>query len=269
MGRGPRTAAAHGDVSLTATLPPSSERAPLISIRDVRKSYRMAGEEVPILKGVDLEVMAGDFLAIIGPSGSGKSTLMNVIGCLDTPTSGSYKLDGQEVGGLSENRLAEVRNRGIGFIFQSFHLLPRMTARENVELPLIYRGLSGKERREAAEAALAKVGLADRMDHRPNQLSGGQMQRVAIARALAGHPPILLADEPTGALDTKTGAEVLGLVQELNRQGHTIVLITHDLDVAAKAGRIAFMKDGLLTEEGGDAREAFARHPHGLEQHSR
>ncbi|OXM14161.1 macrolide ABC transporter ATP-binding protein [Paenibacillus herberti] len=241
----------------------------LIDIRDVRKSYRMAGEGVPILQGVNLEVMPGDFIAIIGPSGSGKSTLMNIIGCLDTPSSGSYRLDGQEVGGLSENRLAEVRNRGIGFIFQSFHLLPRMSARDNVELPLIYRGLSRKERREAAEAALVKVGLGDRMDHRPNQLSGGQMQRVAIARALAGNPPILLADEPTGALDTRTGAEVLGLIQELNAQGHTIVLITHDPDVAARAGRIVYMKDGLLTEEGGTAREAFARHLDGLEQHTR
>lgn len=242
---------------------------PLIAIRDVNKSYRMAGEETPVLRGVNLDVMPGDFVAIIGPSGSGKSTLMNVIGCLDTPTSGSYRLDGQEVGGLSENRLAEVRNRGIGFIFQSFHLLPRLTARDNVELPLIYRGLSSKERREAAELALVKVGLGDRMDHRPNQLSGGQMQRVAIARALAGNPPILLADEPTGALDTKTGDEVLGLIQELNVLGHTIVLITHDLDVAARAGRIVTMKDGLLTEEGGVAREALARRSNGAEQHTR
>ncbi|ASS67270.1 putative ABC transport system ATP-binding protein [Paenibacillus sp. RU4T] len=240
----------------------------LLSIRDVRKSYRMAGEEVQILNGVDLHIPRGDFVAIIGPSGSGKSTLMNMIGCLDTPTSGSYRLDGIEVKGLSDNRLAEVRNRKIGFIFQSFHLLPRLSAFENVELPLVYRGLAAKERKAAAETALAKVGLQDRMHHRPNQLSGGQMQRVAIARALAGEPPILLADEPTGALDTKTGADVLGLMEQLNSQGHTIVLITHDLDVAARAKRTVFMKDGLLSEERGDGREAFARNSHGLEEHT-
>jgi ABC-type lipoprotein export system ATPase subunit len=172
------------------------------------------------------------------------------------------------VKGVSDNKLAEVRNRKIGFIFQSFHLLPRLTAVENVELPLIYRGLSARERRAASETALAKVGLQDRMHHRPNQMSGGQMQRVAIARALAADPPILLADEPTGALDTKTGEDVLGLIVELNRQGHTIILITHDLDVAAKAKRIVYMKDGLLSEERGDGREAFARNSDGLEEHT-
>ena len=240
----------------------------LISIRDVRKAYRMGPEEVTILRGVNLEIRQGDFVAIIGPSGSGKSTLMNVIGCLDTPSSGSYTLDGMEVSGLSDNKLAEVRNRKIGFIFQSFHLLPKLSAMENVELPLIYRGLSNKERREAAIKALQQVGLDGRMGHRPSELSGGQQQRVAIARALATHPPILLADEPTGALDTRTGKEVLGLIEELNSAGHTIVLITHDLEVAARAKRVVFMNDGILTEERGDGREAVARVQNVMAQHS-
>ncbi|MFW5438257.1 ABC transporter ATP-binding protein [Paenibacillus apiarius] len=240
----------------------------LISIRDVRKSYRMGSEEVTILRGINLEIRQGDFVAIIGPSGSGKSTLMNVIGCLDTPSSGNYTLDGMEVSGLSDNKLAEVRNRKIGFIFQSFHLLPKLSAVENVELPLIYRGLSNKERREAAIQALQQVGLDGRMGHRPSELSGGQQQRVAIARALAAHPPILLADEPTGALDTRTGKEVLGLIEELNNAGHTIVLITHDLEVAARAKRVVFMNDGILTEERGDGREAVARVQNVMAQHS-
>ncbi|WP_285848668.1 ABC transporter ATP-binding protein [Paenibacillus sp. MER TA 81-3] len=240
----------------------------LISIRDVRKGYRMGSEEVTILRGINLEIRQGDFVAIIGPSGSGKSTLMNVIGCLDTPSSGSYTLDGMEVSGLSDNKLAEVRNRKIGFIFQSFHLLPKLSAIENVELPLIYRGLSNKERREAAIKSLQQVGLEDRMGHRPSELSGGQQQRVAIARALATHPPILLADEPTGALDTRTGKEVLGLIEELNNAGHTIVLITHDLEVAARATRVVFMNDGILTEERGDGREAVARVQNVMAQHS-
>ncbi|MCE5170908.1 ABC transporter ATP-binding protein [Paenibacillus profundus] len=240
----------------------------MISIRDVRKAYRMGSEEVTILRGVNLEIRQGDFVAIIGPSGSGKSTLMNVIGCLDTPSSGSYTLDGMEVSGLSDNKLAEVRNRKIGFIFQSFHLLPKLSAIENVELPLIYRGLSNKERREAAVKALQQVGLDGRMGHRPSELSGGQQQRVAIARALATHPPILLADEPTGALDTRTGKEVLGLIEELNSAGHTIVLITHDLEVAARAKRVVFMNDGILTEERGDGREAVARVQNVMAQHS-
>ncbi|MCM3341801.1 ABC transporter ATP-binding protein [Paenibacillus sp. MER TA 81-3] len=240
----------------------------MISIRDVRKGYRMGSEEVTILRGINLEIRQGDFVAIIGPSGSGKSTLMNVIGCLDTPSSGSYTLDGMEVSGLSDNKLAEVRNRKIGFIFQSFHLLPKLSAIENVELPLIYRGLSNKERREAAIKSLQQVGLEDRMGHRPSELSGGQQQRVAIARALATHPPILLADEPTGALDTRTGKEVLGLIEELNNAGHTIVLITHDLEVAARATRVVFMNDGILTEERGDGREAVARVQNVMAQHS-
>lgn len=231
----------------------------IISISDVKKSYQMGPEEVQILKGVHLDIQQGDFVAIIGPSGSGKSTLMNVIGCLDTPSSGSYMLDGVEVSQLSDNKLADIRNRKIGFIFQSFHLLPKLTAIENVELPLIYRGLGAKERHEMAVQALRQVGLEDRMGHRPSELSGGQQQRVAIARALAAHPPILLADEPTGALDTKTGQEVMELIKKLNHEGHTIVLITHDMEVAAHAKRVVFMNDGVLTEERGNGREAVAR----------
>lgn len=231
----------------------------IISICDVKKTFRMGSEEVQILKDVHLDIQRGDFVAIIGPSGSGKSTLMNVIGCIDTPSSGSYMLDGVEVSRLSDNKLAEIRNRKIGFIFQSFHLLPKLTAIENVELPLIYRGLGAKERQETAIQALRQVGLEDRMGHRPSELSGGQQQRVAIARALAAHPPILLADEPTGALDTKTGQEVMELIKRLNQEGHTIVLITHDMEVAAYAKRVVFMNDGVLTEEGGHRHEAVAR----------
>ncbi|NEZ42417.1 ABC transporter ATP-binding protein [Paenibacillus alvei] len=231
----------------------------IITICDVKKSYQMGPEEVQILKGVHLDIQQGDFVAIIGPSGSGKSTLMNVIGCLDTPSSGSYMLDGVEVSRLSDNKLADIRNRKIGFIFQSFHLLPKLTAIENVELPLIYRGLGAKDRQEMAVQALRQVGLEDRMGHRPSELSGGQQQRVAIARALAAHPPILLADEPTGALDTKTGQEVMELIKKLNHEGHTIILITHDMEVAAHAKRVVFMNDGVLTEERGNGREAVAR----------
>ncbi|MDQ6420935.1 ABC transporter ATP-binding protein [Paenibacillus sp. LHD-117] len=222
---------------------------PLIDIKELSKSYVMGKERVQVLNAVSMRVMPGEFVAIVGPSGSGKSTLMNLIGCLDAPTEGSYKLDGTEVKGLSDNKLADIRNRKIGFIFQSFHLLPKLSAVENVELPLIYRGMSSKERRERSSRALRQVGLTDRMFHKPSELSGGQQQRVAIARALAGHPPILLADEPTGALDTKTGQEVLGLIEQLNAEGHTIVLITHDKEVAKRASRTVVMRDGWLTEE--------------------
>ncbi len=221
---------------------------PLIDIRDLTKRYRIGKETTTILDGVSVRVEQGDFAAIVGPSGSGKSTLMNLIGCLDTVTEGSYKLDGVEVKGLSDNKLADIRNRKIGFIFQSFHLLPRLTALENVELPLIYRGLSAKERKEKAATALRQVGLEARMKHKPSELSGGQQQRVAIARALAANPPILLADEPTGALDTKTGLEVLALMEKLNGEGHTIVLITHDMEVAGRASRTLVMRDGRLSE---------------------
>jgi len=230
----------------------------LIRIERLSKQYRMGGELLNALDNVSLSVYEGDFLAIVGPSGSGKSTLMNVIGCLDTPSSGDYWLDGEEVSRLRENKLAEIRNSKIGFIFQGFNLLSRLTAVENVELPLIYRGVTAKKRKELAIAALAKVGLEDRIHHRPVELSGGQQQRVAIARALAGNPPILLADEPTGALDTKTGKEVMGFIKELNAAGHTIVLITHDPEISRQAARIVRIQDGRLSEEGGGVLELHA-----------
>ncbi|WP_168121451.1 ABC transporter ATP-binding protein [Paenibacillus sp. HB172176] len=245
-----------------------AQHEPLIDIQNLTKTYVMGREKVVILNEVSLQVMQGEFVAIIGPSGSGKSTLMNLIGCLDTPTAGSYKLDGIEVKGVRDNRLAEIRNQKIGFIFQSFHLLPKLSAMDNVELPLIYRGMSSRERRERSTLALTQVGLAERMHHRPSELSGGQQQRVAIARALAGHPPILLADEPTGALDTKTGQEVLAMIEKLNEEGHTIVLITHDREVAKRASRVVTMRDGVLYEEqGGVGNEAHAGAQDGLRKH--
>lgn len=223
---------------------------PLIQITKLTKQYRMGGELLKALDEVTLTVNKGDFMAIIGPSGSGKSTLMNVIGCLDAPTSGEYWLDGEEVSRVKDNKLAEIRNQKIGFIFQGFNLLSRLTAIENVELPLIYRGIPAKERKQQAIAALTKVGLEERIHHRPVELSGGQQQRVAIARALAGNPPILLADEPTGALDTKTGKEVMGFIKDLNELGHTIVLITHDPVISQQAERVVRIMDGRLNEEG-------------------
>ncbi|WP_027094350.1 ABC transporter ATP-binding protein [Cohnella thermotolerans] len=229
------------------------KREPLIEVENVFKQYTLAGETLNALDGISLTVYKGDFMAIIGPSGSGKSTLMNVLGCLDTPTSGRYVLDGAEVEKLSENKLATIRNTKIGFIFQSFHLLPRLRAIENVELPLIYRGMGAKERRALAKEAMEKVGLAERMFHLPNQLSGGQQQRVAIARALAGSPPLLLADEPTGALDSKTSRDVIGLLKQLNAEGNTIVLITHDPKVAEQAKRVVRIQDGKLSEERSEA----------------
>lgn len=222
---------------------------PLIRIERLSKQYRMGGETLKALDEVSLNVRHGDFVAIIGPSGSGKSTLMNVVGCLDSATSGKYWLDGEEVSRLRDNKLAEIRNRKIGFIFQNFNLLTKLTAYENVELPLIYRGVPLRERKEQVVGALRKVGLEERMGHRPVELSGGQQQRVAIARALAGSPPMLLADEPTGALDTKTGKEVMGLIRELNELGHTIVLITHDLEISRQAKRVVRIQDGKLSEE--------------------
>jgi len=226
---------------------------PLVRVEHVSKEYVMGGEVLKALDGVSLTVGYGEFVAIIGPSGSGKSTLMNILGCLDTPTSGKYWLEGEEVSRLPDNRLAEIRNRKIGFIFQNFNLLPKLTALENVELPLIYRGMKSAERRERALEALRMVGLADRTRHRPSELSGGQQQRVAIARALAGNPPVLLGDEPTGALDSRTSGEVMELMRELNREGHTIILITHNMDVADQAKRVVRIADGVLEEEDGAA----------------
>ncbi|MBY0012962.1 ABC transporter ATP-binding protein [Paenibacillus typhae] len=222
---------------------------PLIKVENMIHRYVMAGESMTILKGLSFTVEHGEFVAIIGPSGSGKSTLMNMLGCLDIANEGDYFLDGQEVRKLSDNKLAQIRNEKIGFIFQNFNLLPKLSAVENVELPLIYRGVSHRERREVARNALIRVGLEERIDHRPSELSGGQQQRVAIARALAGTPPILLADEPTGALDSKTGKEVLQMIKELNQQGHTIILITHDLEIAEQAKRIIRIQDGSLVED--------------------
>ncbi|WP_419955604.1 ABC transporter ATP-binding protein [Neobacillus niacini] len=225
------------------------EEQPIVKIKHLSKFYKMGGETLKALDDVSFTVYKGDFVAIIGPSGSGKSTLMNMIGCLDVPDMGGYHLDGKDVFTLKNKQLADVRNQKIGFIFQSFNLLPKQTAFENVELPLIYRGLNGNERKEIVMSALKKVGLGDRARHRPTELSGGQQQRVAIARALAGNPPILLADEPTGALDSKTGAEVMSLMKELNKQGHTIILITHDLDIAKQAKQIIRIHDGRILKE--------------------
>jgi putative ABC transport system ATP-binding protein len=222
---------------------------PLIRIEQLSKQYQMGGETVRALDEVSLLVNPGDFLAIVGPSGSGKSTLMNVVGCLDTATSGQYWLDGEEISQLKENKLAEIRNRKIGFIFQGFNLLSKLSAFENVELPLIYRGIPAKNRKELVIEAMRKVGLEERMGHRPVELSGGQQQRVAIARALAGNPPILLADEPTGALDTKTGQDVMNFIRQLNATGHTIVLITHDPSISRQAKRVVRIQDGRLSEE--------------------
>lgn len=238
----------------------------IIQIEDMEKMYELGGEKVKALQGVSLTVEKGDFISIIGPSGSGKSTFMNMIGCLDKPDAGGYLLDGDEVEKLKGSQLAKIRNEKIGFIFQTFNLLPKLTALENVELPLIYRGIPAKDRKNIAFEALEKVDLVDRANHLPSQLSGGQQQRVAIARALAGHPPILLADEPTGALDSKTSKEILDIMKDLNKQGHTIILITHDLDVAKKATRIVRIHDGQLFEDGGDW---FAVNQNGTKEYRR
>lgn len=206
----------------------------------------MGGEMLEVLKGIDLDIVRNEYIALMGPSGSGKSTLMNLLGCLDTPTSGRYVLNGQDVSAMSDNELAEVRNREIGFVFQTFNLLPRSTALENVALPLVYAGVGKEERLERARNMLGMVGLSDRTDHRPNQLSGGQRQRVAVARALVNNPSIILADEPTGNLDTKTSIEIMGLVREIHEAGNTIIVVTHEEDIAALARRVVRMRDGLI-----------------------
>ena len=221
----------------------------MIRMRSIRKVYSTGRVEVTALKGVDLDVGANEYLAVVGPSGSGKSTLMNILGCLDTPTSGEYVLSGESVGGLDRNRLAEIRNRHVGFVFQNFNLLPYATALENVELPLLFAGVPTRERRERAAAMLERVDLADRMDHKPTELSGGQMQRVAIARALVNRPAMVLADEPTGNLDTASGKAIVGLFQELYGAGQTIVMITHDMNVAKLASRIVQIRDGEIVED--------------------
>jgi len=220
----------------------------IVFLKDICKSYRSGDEEVQVLKNVNLTVEKGEFVSVLGPSGSGKTTLMNIIGCLDVPTSGKYILHGKDISDMDEVELAGIRNREIGFVFQNFFLLPRLTALQNVELPLIYSNVPPKERRKRAEEMLCRVGLADKMHNLPNQLSGGQQQRVAIARALVTEPSIILADEPTGALDQKTGAGIIEYFEKLNEEGKTIIMITHDVNVAKHAGRTVNILDGRLTE---------------------
>ncbi len=221
----------------------------LIELRDIEKIYKVGTIEVPALRGITMLVRPNEYLAIMGPSGSGKSTLMNLIGCLDTPTKGTYTLAGEDVSRLSDNRLAEIRNRRIGFVFQTFNLLPRANALHNVELPLVYAGKPIGIRRQKAREALAAVGLADRTHHRPNELSGGQRQRVAIARALINNPSLILADEPTGNLDSVTGEEIMAVLDEIHRQGNTIILVTHEEYIARKAKRIVRLLDGLIEKD--------------------
>ncbi len=230
----------------------------VIQLRDLRRQYDMGGEIIHALSGVSLTIRRNEYLAIMGPSGSGKSTLMNLLGCLDTPDGGEYWLNGQEVSRLSDDALARVRNREIGFVFQTFNLLPRATALQNVELPMVYAGTSTRERRTRAADALSRVGLGDRMDHRPNELSGGQRQRVAIARALVNRPSILLADEPTGNLDSTTSADIMRVFGQLQAQGQTVILVTHEADIAAHAHRVVTLRDGRLESDTTRAEHAAA-----------
>ena len=222
---------------------------PLITIKDIGRKYVIGSETIHALKSVSLTINKGEFVALMGPSGSGKSTLMNILGCLDTPTKGEYILNGINVSHMTDNELAEVRNSEIGFVFQTFNLLPRNTALDNVALPLIYAGINKEGRQERAKAALENVGLGNRVDHKPNELSGGQRQRVAVARALINNPSIILADEPTGNLDTKTSIEIMGLIEDIHAKGNTIILVTHEEDIAKHAHRIVRMRDGLIEND--------------------
>lgn len=223
--------------------------ANIIKIRNIIRDFQLGQETVHVLKGIDLDIEKGEYVAIMGPSGSGKSTLMNLIGCLDTPTSGSYILNGKDVSQMSDDELADIRNKEIGFVFQTFNLLPRTTALDNVALPMVYAGYSKKDRTERAVQVLHDVGLSDRMDHRPNQLSGGQRQRVAVGRALVNKPSIILADEPTGNLDSKTGAEIMNLLEDIHKAGNTIIVVTHEEEIAAHAQRIIRLRDGMIESD--------------------
>ncbi|WP_405569689.1 ABC transporter ATP-binding protein [Winogradskyella sp. Asnod2-B02-A] len=221
----------------------------VIEIRNIIRDFKLGQEVVHVLKGIDLDIKRGEYVAIMGPSGSGKSTLMNLLGCLDTPTAGSYNLNGNDVSEMTDDELAEIRNTEIGFVFQTFNLLPRTTALDNVALPMVYAGASKKERNERATEVLTDVGLADRMDHKPNQLSGGQRQRVAVGRALVNKPSIILADEPTGNLDSKTGTEIMGLFDQIHANGNTVIMVTHEEDIAAHAKRVIRLRDGVIESD--------------------
>lgn len=221
----------------------------LINIKQITRDFPLGQEIVKVLKGIDLEINRGEYVALMGPSGSGKSTLMNLLGCLDTPTSGTYELNGQDVSNMTDDELAEIRNKEIGFVFQTFNLLPRTTALENVALPMVYAGASKNARKKRAEEVLTDVGLADRMDHKPNQLSGGQRQRVAVGRALVNKPSIILADEPTGNLDSKTSVEIMNLFDAIHAQGNTVILVTHEEEIALHAHRVIRLRDGMIESD--------------------
>lgn len=221
----------------------------VIKIRNIKRDYKMGQEILHVLKGIDLDIKRGEYVALMGPSGSGKSTLMNLLGCLDTATSGEYELNGVNVSTLSDDELAEIRNKEIGFIFQTFNLLPRTTALDNVALPMIYAGVSKEARNKRAQEVLTDVGLADRMDHKPNELSGGQRQRVAVGRALVNNPSIILADEPTGNLDSKTSIEIMNLIDAIHQAGNTVILVTHEEEIAQRAKRIIRLRDGLIESD--------------------